>query len=136
MECFKFKYSQSSGKFFDEEDNLICVCYAGNNSRPGVNPTHIQGMNNPKAQHLHCIGPLPQGSYTIEKPIHHPVLGVLAMPLTPDPSNEMYGRDGFYIHGGSGDPAHNESEGCIIMQRHYREFDVGLRTPAILTVEE
>jgi hypothetical protein len=40
-------------------------------------------------------------SYAIGEPRHHPVIGPMAMPLTPDLGNEMYGRSGFYFHGDS-----------------------------------
>jgi hypothetical protein len=67
------------------------------------------------------VGPLPPGHYTIGKPVDHPDLGKFALPLSPDPSNDMKGRSAFWIHGASfKDPAHS-SRGCIIQMRPVRE---------------
>lgn len=104
--------------------------WAGNDSRPGVNPDHVQGRNNPAMQAVHNIGPLPQGWYTLDEPITHPHLGPLAFPLIPDPANEMFGRGGFFIHGASSADPLNSSEGCIIMPHDVRArlaelFDAG-----------
>lgn len=89
------------------------------------------GKNNPQDQNLHDIGPLPVGGYWIGGPINHPHLGPLAMRLNPDAANQMYGRDGFYIHGASKDPKlyGQESKGCIILPREIRQkiIDLGVK---------
>jgi hypothetical protein len=37
------------------------------------------------------------------------------MELTPDPSNQMYGRGGFFIHADNPNkPPQSSSEGCIV----------------------
>ena len=118
------RQSQTTGNldYLDDSgrDWFLGQGWAGNDSRAGVNPDHIQGRNNPTAQQIHCIGPLPQGWYDIGAPITHPHLGPLAFPLTPDPANEMFGRSDFFIHGAGGaDPA-NSSEGCIIQAHDVR----------------
>ena len=51
----------------------------------------------------------------------HPNLGPVAMPLTPDPGNEMHGRSDFWIHGDNPDMNQTASQGCIIMSRPTRE---------------
>lgn len=121
------RFTQSTGQldFIDEtgRDWLLGEGWAGNDSRAGVNPDHIQGRNNPDAQDQKCIGPLPRWGYTVGAPITHPHLGPLAFPLTPDPdpNGEMCGRGDFFIHGAGGaDPA-NSSEGCIIQPHDVRE---------------
>ena len=80
------------------------------------------GKNNPAMQDVRCVGPLPQGKYFIEQPVTHPHLGPFAMHLIPDSSNQMFGRDAFYIHGPSmGNNRGQESMGCIIADRQSRE---------------
>ena len=88
--------------------------YSGRNVSGGV-----QGRNNPDAQNVRNIGPIPQGSYTLEA--DRPNDGrPIAFPLTPDSDNNMYGRSGFMIHG---DNAQNDaSQGYIIMPRDVREL--------------
>lgn len=47
-------------------------------------------------------------------PIDHPDLGELAIPLTPDPANQMFGRSDFWCHGDSLTDPGNASKGCIV----------------------
>ena len=77
---------------------------------------HGSGLNNPAAQDQQNIGPIPTGSYAIG-PVHTPPdhLGPLALPLYPDPTNQMYGRFGFFMHGDNQYANHSASNGCIIM---------------------
>jgi len=105
-------YSQSTG-IMTRNGEEIARGWAGNDSRPKVNPDRVHGYNNPDAQNLHCIGPLPQGLYKIGEWGVHPELGAHSAPLT-QVSGETYGRSGFYIHGPGADPA-NSSEGCIVI---------------------
>jgi hypothetical protein len=53
-------------------------------------------------------GPIPHGIYTL-KYIGSTDLGHDTIECVPSPNNVMYGRRGFYIHGGT------KSEGCIII---------------------
>jgi len=105
------KYEQASGKLFDEH-GLIGVGWAG----------HSAGRNNPAMQDVKDVGPLPIGFYTIEDPVSGTHLGPLAFPLTPDPSNQMFGRGGFYIHGAEQLHPEMSSDGCIIQGRAVREY--------------
>jgi hypothetical protein len=73
------------------------------------------GFGSPEFQQDHNVGPLPQGKYTIEKAIDSPTLGALALPLTPDPENEMFGRSGFFIHGDDSKWPGHSSDGCIVL---------------------
>ena len=82
---------------------------------------HGNGLNNPKAISVPDVGPLPVGSYQIGQPIQDDHVGVFALPLTPDPSNEMFGRSAFFIHGDNPSLNHTASDGCIILPRQVRE---------------
>ena len=105
-------YSQSSG-VMTRDGVELAHGWAGNH----------EGRNNPDAQSQHCIGPLPRGMYTLQPWLPaHPHLGPITSYLKPDESNEMFGRDAFYIHGPSVDPAKygQESKGCIVIPRSGR----------------
>ncbi len=86
--------------------------YAGNGN----------GRNNPAMQNVKNVGPLPCGKYKIGKPYVHPHLGQVTMDLTPDPSNEMFGRDLFRIHGISAAHPLGSSDGCICAPYGVRIF--------------
>lgn len=79
------------------------------------------GKNNPAMQNVPNVGPIPQGNYTISAPYNSPDHGPFAMPLIPDPANEMFGRAGFLMHGDNIEHPGCASEGCIIMPRDVRE---------------
>lgn len=100
-----YTFQQSTGVFFSPDSPLAVRGWAGQGP----------GKNNPGMQDVHNIGPLPRGFYTIGQAYEHPHLGPCVMNLTPAPSNEMFGRSSFRIHGASkSDPEHS-SEGCIIL---------------------
>lgn len=103
-------YNQANGNL-SHDGALIGTGYSGAPS----------GKNNPAMQNVACIGPIPQGNYAIGEPFDSPAHGPFAMPLEPDPSNEMFGRSGFLMHGDSIEHPGCASEGCIIMQRAVRE---------------
>ena len=97
-----------------------------------VYPCHMgrgDGLNNPAMQDVVKTGPLPQGWYTLGKwqdgkdySAADARLGPFVCRLTPDPENEMFGRDGFFIHGGNNSNPPTDSEGCIVTLptvRHY-----------------
>lgn len=73
-----------------------------------------EGVNNPGMQNVPMVGPCPQGKYSIGHAHTEPKLGPVAMRLTPDPANEMFGRAGFFIHGDNPELDHTASEGCLI----------------------
>ena len=104
-----WNYEQSTGKM-TRGGVLLAVGYSGNDG----------GKNNPVMQDEVDIGPLPCGFYTLEPPVDSPRHGPFALPLVPDPSNTMFGRNEFMIHGDSLlEPGH-ASEGCIILDREAR----------------
>jgi hypothetical protein len=105
-------YVQESGNFYDSTGALVAECYAGGFGG-GVN---AQYKNNPAAQNLKGLGPLPCGFYTIGPLFNDPETGPASMRLTPDPDNEMFGRGGFLIHPDSIARPGTASEGCIAME--------------------
>lgn len=110
-------YEQSTGRWFHNGE-LLGTGYSGNG----------EGKNNPNKDAVHNIGPIPRGLYTIERPIHTSLApvggwphGPFVLPLTPDPENEMFGREGFLVHGDKINAPGTASEGCIIQSRPVRE---------------
>ena len=101
---------------FDPAGVFKAKGYAGGNE--GKNP---EGVNNSAMCNVPDVGPLPPGLYTMGTPVEHSHLGAFAIPLTPDPANEMYGRKDFYCHGDT-TPSGNASEGCVILPRDIREM--------------
>jgi hypothetical protein len=76
-----------------------------------TNNPYMEGMTtsatvDPK-RHVHG-GPIPPGKYKIEKPAHHPHLGLSAKLV--HPKWHPMGRAGFYIHG----RGPHGSDGCIV----------------------
>ena len=88
-------------------------CYSG----------HGAGVNNPAMVAVSCVGPIVPGGYTMGCAIDTPLHGPVVIPLTPDATNEMYGRGDFLIHGDSIAHAGQQaaSLGCIIADRATRE---------------
>jgi hypothetical protein len=104
-------YAQLSGQLFDNGGGLTGVGYSGS-------PT---GKNNPAMQNVADVGPIPQGQYTIGAPHDTPQHGPYVLSLTPAAQNQMFGRDGFLMHGDSVAHPGTASEGCIIMQLAIRQ---------------
>jgi hypothetical protein len=139
--------SQATGIWTRDNGTVVVQpghCWSGNDNNPKVNPTKIHGKNNPLAESEHCIGPTPKGlwrfgewAFTPEDvarlgyPAH---LGLITCHLT-QIGGESYGRDGFYVHGPSSDPAlyGQESEGCQVMLHNYR-VAIAAMLPDTLTV--
>lgn len=109
-------FEQSTGKLYDPQGNRVASGYAGGNC--GKNP---EGKNNADMQDQPKIGPLPEGLYTHGEVVLQSHLGPFAIPLIPDPSNEMFNRSGFFMHGDSVENPGSASEGCVIMPRAVRE---------------
>lgn len=71
------------------------------------------GRNNPDMQNVPFVGPLPQGQYTIGNPFNYTGgTGPYSMRLTPNSANDMFGRNGFLIHGNNA--INDASHGCIV----------------------
>lgn len=109
-------FKQDTGQIIDPNGGIVATGYSG-----GDRGLHPEGINTPTFQASHNIGTIPQGTYTIGAPENSPHLGAFAMPLTPYPTNEMFGRSGFFIHGDNARMNHSASDGCIILAREYRE---------------
>jgi hypothetical protein len=112
-------YHQSSGLMNAPDGAFVALGWAGNDSNPHANPTHIAGKNNPNVESVRCIGPLPKGLYRVGHwEDMHAGLGPIVAHLE-QIEGETFGRSGFYFHG----PAQNvmaygqESEGCIVVPR-------------------
>ncbi len=102
-------YSQAAGRLSREEYGASA--YSG----------HLEGLNNPALQGDADIGPIPQGEWVIGAPRAMPRLGPEAMPLTPKPGTQTFGRSGFWMHGDfAGDGAEMASHGCIVCERTIR----------------
>jgi len=105
-----WSYSQSTGAL-SHNGEFIATGYSGIGD----------GLNNPADQDQPFVGPLPQGSYTIGAvEIDGGHLGPYVMPLDPQASNTMFGRDGFFIHGDNPAMNHSASNGCIVLPRVIR----------------
>ena len=103
-------YSQSTGQLkFGEQ--LIGTGYSGCGD----------GKNNSSCESIRDFGPIPVGWYTIGAPFDSRDHVPYVMHLTPESTNEMYGRGGFLIHGDSIARPGEASKGCIIMSRDVRE---------------
>lgn len=110
-------YAQRTGELWWNR-RLVARGYAGADDGDGmVEPG--EGKNDPSTQATRNVGPLPVGFYRIGPPIHHPTAGPFTLRLEPDPSNEMFGRSGFLIHGDSAVPG-AASKGCIVVSREVR----------------
>lgn len=111
----QWTFESSTGRMFTPEGKLVAIGYAG-----GDLGTRPDAINNPALQNVHNVGPLPEGMYTFGPWIsNHPRLGKDVFSLIPDPSNNMFGRGDFYVHGDTLLPRH-ASEGCIVMPNAVR----------------
>lgn len=84
---------------------------------------HPPHTNDPAAQKLHCVGPIPQGFYNMAQLIEGQTThGPYVIRLEPATGNAMFERSGFLIHGDSIAAPGTASNGCIIMSRPMREI--------------
>lgn len=105
----------TSGTLLNQNAIVVGHGYAG----------HGEGLNNPALCNVPDVGPLPCGKYKIGQPMHDDHVGVFALPLMPDPSNKMFGRSAFFIHGDNPALNHTASDGCIILSRAIRQDIAG-----------
>jgi hypothetical protein len=73
----------------------------------------LGGLNNPDAQSVPMVGPIPQGEYDIGQAHASDHLGPCVMALTPREGTDTHGRSGFYVHGDSA--RHDASHGCVVL---------------------
>jgi hypothetical protein len=106
-----WQYVQRSGRLSSADSKVIAKGYSGFGA----------GKNAPELQKSQGIGPIPVGRYSIGRARDTDTHGPCVLPLTPDTSNEMFGRGGFLIHGDSIAAPGTASNGCIILDRHVRD---------------
>ena len=104
-------FEQATGYWINPAGDHVATAYAGRDA----------GKNNPDMQNVKGIGPLPRGIYTAGEPHQDPVVGAYALRLTPDASNNMFGRNSFFLHGDSVEHPGLASHGCIVLPRPLRE---------------
>lgn len=104
-----WKYSQKTGNL-SYNDKIVGSGYAGCGN----------GVNNPEAQAIRDVGPIPRGLYSIGVAFTHPKAGPMTMRLTPMKGTDTFGRDGFLIHGDNTSMNRTASNGCIIQNRSVR----------------
>jgi hypothetical protein len=106
-------YQQTTGVWLDPTGEVLGTGYSGH-------PPHV---NDPDAQNIPCVGPIPQGDWTIGPAYYLATKGPLVMSLTPHSDTVTFGRSGFLIHGDAVEfPGQEEASlGCIIMPRDVRE---------------
>jgi hypothetical protein len=95
-------YSQSTHIFTLPDGRTAAAFYSGNG----------KWKNDPDSQCVKEHGPLPRGTYTMLPQQRYPHIGP-AIKLVPAPSNDMCGRDSFYIHGVDSHFLNDSSNGCI-----------------------
>lgn len=108
-------FKQRRGELDNPAGEFVEFGYAG-----GDKGLHPEARNNPAYQFVKNLGPLPQGMYTMGDPVEGSPLGPLAIPLTPDASNRMEGRGGFYCHGDHIGAPGTASDGCMIFSHATR----------------
>lgn len=88
---------------------------------------HNEGKNNPALQNHPSLGPIPVGEYFMEvimdsegKWEDYEGKKAPVIRLTPKPTNVMFGRAGFLIHGDSISKPGTASLGCVIMNHSDR----------------
>lgn len=107
-------YVIDSGALLTPSGLLLSRGYAG---APGY-------VNDPSATAIPFKGPIPEGDYQIGDAEDRPEsVGEFALPLTPLPTNQMYGRDGFFLHGDSIRHAglREASDGCPVQPLFARQ---------------
>jgi RHS repeat-associated protein len=120
--------SQSTGQITDNNGKVVGNAYAGNG----------QGLNNPAMQSVNSVGPLPQGTYAIgtqqDNTTHTGTVLRSSMRLTPNRANNMFGRNGFLMHGPHANDNMDSSDGCPVTSRATRDL-IGQSNDHILQVE-
>ena len=129
-------FSVSKGIITDDAGNVITtLAFAGNDSRPGVNPNHIHGYNNVAMESIHFIGPLPRGLYRVGIWGDHPPVGPNSAPLIWIGGPNDFGRSDFFIHGPATYDVLNSSEGCIVVP-HFDRLKIIVLNPSTITVTD
>lgn len=104
-----FLYTQKTG-FLTHDSLFLGAGYSG----------YGEDANVAQDESLKDLGPIPEGMYTIGKPHVDEQVGPVAMTLTPDMENHMFGRGDMLIHGDTSAMNHTASHGCIILPHDVR----------------
>lgn len=109
-------WDQSAGMLKASNGKTVATGYSGKGS----------GKNNPAAQAIRAVGPIPRGLWKIGAPYNSKNVGPFALPLYAvdgklDDVHAPTGRSAFRIHGDSARNPGNSSNGCIILSRVVRE---------------
>jgi hypothetical protein len=106
-------------------DQSAGVMTAPDGRRFGGYSGRKEGLNNPARQHVRAVGPIPQGDYDIGALIggrfvlgqwrRSKKTGRNIFDLRPKPTNRMFGRSAFQIHGDNRLANFTASSGCIIL---------------------
>jgi hypothetical protein len=106
-------YVQIDGALWHGDPEPVCFGYSG---------AEPNGKNKPNMESVVDVGPIPCGYYTITGPPYDdPKHGQFVLKLIPNPTNQMFGRSGFLMHGDNKNTPGTASLGCIIFPRNVRE---------------
>src|SRR5512146_1323064 len=111
-------YVQRTGELL-RGGEVIAVGCSGWDDGDGI-PEPGEGKNDPAADAIRGVGPIPVGRYVIGPPMPHPTAGPFTLRLAPTPGTDTHGRSGFLIHGDSARAPGAASHGCIILPRSVR----------------
>ena len=75
---------------------------------------HGEGLNNPDFETHKNVGPIPRGIWLIKQPYDSKRTGRHTIPLEMI-DGDLFGRDGFRIHGDNSKGDKSASHGCIIL---------------------
>jgi hypothetical protein len=109
-----WEYSQSTGQltYVNNESGArtpVGTGYSGQGA----------GWNNPAMQNVSNVGPIPQGTWDIGGATT--TRGPITLPLAPRPGTNTFSRDAFLIHGDNPQRNQSASQGCIILDRPFRD---------------
>ncbi len=111
INAFAWTYAQTTGEL-QQDGKPVATGYSGSGA----------GKNNPDMQHIHDVGPIPQGDWTIVgPPVSTAKHGPYVLKLQPAAGTPTFGRDGFLMHGDSKESPGCGSQGCVVMPRGVRE---------------
>lgn len=102
-------YEDATGKLF-HDGVLVATGYSG---------LH-EDKNNPAAENVKGMGPIPEGRWSIGAPVDTTEHGPYVLRLTALPETQTFGRSGFLIHGDSPKHPGEASQGCIVMPHDVR----------------
>ncbi len=105
----QFGYANKIGEFTNGRNGKKYSAYSGD----------CDHYNDENSMKLKFKGPLPIGKWEVTKIESHK--GPFTARLQPCPGTEVYGRDGFLIHGDNAKMNLTASQGCIVVEKDCRE---------------